>query len=159
MKARGLLLEGSDAKPSNQPEKPAKESSDTVVPTVREPSSVEKVILPVQTKENLAQASVAQIIDKTVTEEELITDKSDSWFEEEIDEMVNSIGKIDTGRIGQVEVDVSFSDLEEDDDDDDDDLVIKKTVTSKNDDGNSTGSSPESNNSSDWLEVDDLVVD
>jgi hypothetical protein len=157
MKARGLLLETSHVKPSNQPENPARESSDIVVPAVvREPFSKEKVILPMQMEENLSQASDAQIIDKTVTEEELMTDKSDSWFEEEIDETAQGIGKTDTSRVGQLEVDVSFSDLEEDDDGD---FLIKmkKTATNQNNDG--TGPSPGSNKSSEWLEVDDIVVD
>lgn len=157
MKAREMLLETSHAKLSKQPEKPERKLSDAVVPTVREPSTEEKVILPIHTEENLTHASEAQIIDKTVTEEELTADKSASWFEEEIDETAPGTGRMDTGQVGQVEVDVSFSDLEEDDDD----FVFRKKepVTDNGGNGTGTGSSPESNKSSDWLKVDDIVVD
>ncbi|KAJ3685448.1 hypothetical protein LUZ61_014612 [Rhynchospora tenuis] len=158
MKAREVLIKGSGAQQSNQPEKPEIKSSDTEVPAVREPSLEEKVILPVQTEEELDQASSAQIIDKIVTEEELTADRTVDWFEEEIDEIDQDTGKTAAGVVGQVEVDVSFSDLE---DDDDDDYVIRKKeiVSNKGSNGTGTGSSPESNKSSDWLEVDDLVVD
>ncbi|KAJ4781137.1 BSD domain containing protein [Rhynchospora pubera] len=160
MKAREMLLKGPCEQQSNQPEKSETKSFHTEVPSVREPTLEEKVILPIQTDEHLAHTSSAQIIDKTVTEEELAVDKSIDWFEEEIDEADQDTGKTDAGRVSQVEVDVSFSDLEEDDDDD---YVIRKKeiVTNKGGNGNGTGivSSPESNKSSDWLEVDDLVVD
>ncbi|KAJ1690116.1 hypothetical protein LUZ63_014271 [Rhynchospora breviuscula] len=159
MKAREVLLKGLCDQQSNQPEKPETKSFHTEVPSVREPTLEERVILPVQTDEHSARASSAQIIDKTVTEEELAVDKSIDWFEEEIDEADQDTGKTDAGGVGEVEVDVSFSDLEEDDDDDDYVIRKKEIVTNKGGNGTGTGSSPESNKSSDWLEVDDIVVD